>query len=359
MIVYMTLLSYWGFIAFLVNVNSRLSLKYNSKLFTISAGVSLFLVMALKGETVGTDTLAYSNEYENAKYYLEYLLRPTELGYSYFNFVIKKLDLSFQSYLGIISAIVVISVSTLYRLHSKNILMSFYLHVTIGIFAMTMTGLRQTMAISLTIFAFIYLMRNKNLLFFIFILVAYFFHNSSLVFLLVFFLRKIRINKRTGFIIYVFCSLLFVCRGFIASLIMQIIPEKYTRYMLDVAYVNPLLIIVVMAIPLACLLLWPRASDLDNEDEPRIMSMLFLLSCLNFIIYFFALEISLFERMSFYFMIYNTVLIPNVIQKIKHKNIRAIAKVASIILPLLQFLISTPGGSMGIDDYKFFWELED
>ena len=82
----------------------------------------------------------------------------------------------------------------------------------------------------------------------------------------------------------------------------------------------------------------------------------FIISCFNFVVYFLATKIVMLERILFYFMIYNSILIPNIIQGIKSKETRMIAKIACIILPLIQFIISTPGGSLGIDNYKFFWE---
>ncbi|WP_064093142.1 EpsG family protein [Rossellomorea aquimaris] len=356
MFIYMTLLSYWAITAIAFNANSRIRLRYNSKLYVLIAGISLFVVMALRDVSVGTDILGYLNEYENGKYYLNNLIRDSELGYSYFNYALGQLGLNFQAYLAIIAAIFVITMSLLYYLYSKNILLSFYLHVTIGIFAMSMSGLRQTIAISLTILAFIYLIKNKKILFFIFVGIAYFFHNSAIVFLLVFFLRKIRINKKTGFIIYGLSCVAFIGRGLFGSLVQQLTPEKYIRYLDNTAYVNPLLIVVVMALPLACLFFWPKSSNEHNEDYIRVMSISFVLSCINFVVFFLAMEIPLFERISLYFMIYITLLIPNVIQGIKSKNIRVIAMMACIIFPLIQFIISTPGGSMGIDNYKFFWE---
>lgn len=225
-------------------------------------------------------------------------------------------------------------------------------------FAMSMSGLRQTLAVALTIIAFIYLMKNKRLVFFILVGTSYFFHNSAIIFLLVFFLKRIKINKKTGFIFYVISCFVFLGREWIASLVLYVAPDKYTRYMLmtEASYVNPLVIIVAMAIPIACLLFWPKEGESNNDQHNTAMSMFFVMSCVNFVSYFLAMEINLFERITFYFMIYNSVLIPNVIQGIKSKEIRLIAKTACVVLPFFQFIIATPGGSLGIDNYKFFWE---
>jgi hypothetical protein len=358
MIPYMALLAYWGLAAITVQHNGISRIRYNHKIYFIIAGISLFFIMALRDISVGTDTLTYKLEFENASFYLNNLLRISELGYSYFNFTINKIGFSFQAYLAVIAAIVIITISKLYLIYSKNILLSYYLYVTIGLFAMSMSGLRQTLAVALTIYAFIYLMKNKRLIFFVLVGTAYFFHNSAIIFLLVFFLKRFKINKKTGFIFYGISCLVFLAREWITTIVLYIAPDKYLRYMLmaDTSYVNPLVIIVSMAIPLACLFFWPKEEKNYNDQYNRAMSMFFIMSCANFVSYFLAMEINLFERISFYLMIYNSILIPNVIQGIKSKEIRMIAKIACVVLPFLQFIIATPGGSLGIDNYKFFWE---
>jgi len=313
--------------------------------------------MALRNISVGTDTIRYFYEFENAEFYINNLIRSSEKGYSYFNFFVNKLGISFQIYLSIISAFFIIVISKLYYKYSKNILMSYYLHVTIGLFAMSMTGLRQSLAISFTIIAFINLMKNKKFFFFLFAIVAYTFHNSAITFIPVYLLKNIKLNRKRAIIIYMLSASLFFVKSRIASFIAIITPDRYSRYWLmqDSININPLVILVALAIPLATIIFWPKV-DTERNLEKESISILFILSCINFIVYFFALEVMLLERISLYFMVYNTVLIPNVIRMIKNKDIRRIGWVACIILPLLQFIITTPGGSFGIGEYKFFWE---
>ncbi len=357
MVVYLFILGYWGAIATILNQNFKNRLKNDSKIYFILAGFSLFFLMASRNISVGTDTIRYLYEFENADFYLNNLIRSSERGYSYFNFFANKLGISFQIYLSIISAIFMIAISKLYYKYSKNILMSYYLHVTIGLFAMSMTGLRQSLAISLTIISFISLMNNKKFLFFLFVFIAYTFHNSAIAFIPVYFLKNLKLNRKSAILIYLLSASLFFVKSWIAGFISIMSPDRYSRYwiMQDSIDINPLVILVALAIPLAAIIFWPKI-DTERNLEKESISILFVLSCINFIVYFFALEVMLLERISLYFMAYNTILIPNVIRMIKNKDIRRIGWAACIILPLLQFIISTPGGSFGIGEYKFFWE---
>lgn len=351
------MLFYWAIFSVTLRQHFKGRLKHNSKIYFISAGVSLILVMSLKAVTVGTDTIRYLYEYQNAEFYLSKLVRNSERGYSYFNFIVNKMGLSFQVYISIISVFFVATISKLFYKYSNNIMMSYYLHVTVGLFAMSMTGLRQSLAISFTLIAFIHLMKNNRLLFFLFVFIGYTFHNSAVVFVSIYFLRNILLDRKKAIILYVLSVSLFFFRGWIANFIEFITPDRYTRYwfMRDAINVNPLVILVALAIPLAAIIFWPK-EDEKSRSEKNIISVLFIISCINFIVYFFALEIILLERISLYFMIYNTVLIPNIISKIRSKNIRRIGWAAAIILPLIQFILTTPGGSLGVGEYNFFWE---
>jgi hypothetical protein len=356
LIVYICLLIFWLYFSIILKQTYGPKLKYNNKVYFFIGGVSLFFIMALRKETVGADLLSYKYEFENAEIFLENMLRKTELGYSYFNYWIYSLGVNFQLYISIIAFIVIYAISKLYFKFSNNIILSYYLFVTLGLFAMTMTGLRQTLAVSLTIIAFTFLMKNKKIVFFILVFLACFFHNSAIVFLLVYFIRKIKLTRKQGFVIYGMTCVLYLFREWLFIFITILTPAKYLRRYLEMdPNVNPLVIIVYMLIPLVCLLFWPKEYN-ENGNYNRLMSILLTISCFIFFCYFMALEMAMFERLTYYFMIYNTVLIPNIIQGIKEREMQILAKIACVIFPLIQFVISTPGGSLEIDIYKFFWE---
>lgn len=355
MAIYYSLFLYWGISAFVIRQMRTLSgsrLQYNNKLYFYIASISLILIMSLRNISVGTDLVGYKWIYDTSTF------RTAEPLFSYFNFAIKKIGINYQIYLTIIAIIVILSITFLYNKYSKNILLSYYLHVTIGLFAMSMSGLRQTIAASLTMFAFVLLMQNKKLLFFILVGIAYFFHNSAIVFLSIYLIRNIKITKRRGLLIYAISMLAFLVRKWIALIVGYVAPDKYLKYLESTVFsVNPLVIIVSMLIPLACLLFWSNSSHGDeNENQDKVMSTFFIMSILNMVINIFALNIYMFARLTFYFITYNTVLIPNTIQRIKDGKIKLIAKIACVILPLIQFALVTPDGSLGIGQYMFFWE---
>lgn len=353
MTIYIFLLTYWGSFSLILNQLFKSKKKYNNRIYIFIAGFSLFLLMSLRHFTVGTDLRSYYNEFLNAELFLS--LRPSEIGYSYFNYFFYKVGFNFQMYLTVIAAIIVYAISKLYLIFSKNIMLSYYLFVTLGLFAITLTGLRQSLAIAITIFAFTNLMKNKKVLFFILVIIAYFFHNSAIAFLIIYPIRNIKINNKMGFMLYFMALASYFAINIFVPIVWRISPERFVRrYMILESNINPLVVIVYILIPLAILLVW-KFDNRNKQFDAQITTM-FIISLINMLVYFLATEIALFERVSLYFIVYNTILIPNVIETIRDREIKLLAKIICIVLPMIMFTISTPGGSAGIDNYKFFWK---
>lgn len=321
----------------------------------IFISIWLFLIMALRGVHVGTDLTSYFSEYKQALF--GNLLRPNEIGFSYFNYIVSSLGFNFNWFLAFNALIVMVCVLTFYFRYSRNILMSIYLHVTIGFFAMSMSGLRQTLAISISLFAFRFLMDNKILKFLVTVLIAFSFHNSALVLVLLLAIKKIKLTRMKAIIAFSSSFIIIIFMDSIVAMIKFLSPYKYMPYfdVEAVNYINPIVIITLLAIPVACLIFWP---DMDGEDDSyvKIYSAMFMLSCANVLVYIIAGKIEFFARLSLYLIVFNTVLIPNTIEAIKGKNARFAARLLAIIFPFLQFIISIPDNSIGIDHYKFFWD---
>lgn len=356
MFIYLILFAIWGIAALILKPN-RLSLNHHEKLRYILIGsIPLFFVMSLRSPSVGTDTFAYKYEFENAQYFLTQKLRDSEIGYSYFNSFFYNLGFNFQLYLATVSIFFIISLCLLYYYFSENILLSFYLHVTIGIFALSMTGIRQTLAIALTMIAFTFLQKNKKIWFIIFVLLASTFHDSAIFFLGIYFFRNIVVSKMIAWIIFIISTSAYIFRSYLIEFLELITPSSYLIYFTTSTNVNPMVIVISMAIPLTCLIFWPNDKIELSKERKQLFTITFILACVNYIISIVSQDISMLSRISSYLLIYSTILIPNIIFSIKNTKIRTIAKFACFLLPLVQFLLSTPGGSLGIDDYKFFWE---
>jgi hypothetical protein len=68
-----------------------------------------------------------------------------------------------------------------------------------------------------------------------------------------------------------------------------------------------------------------------------------------------SIDLVILGRIGMYFSIANSVLIPNVITRIQNREIQFVGWSACVILSLAHFIISVPGGTLRIDNYKFFF----
>lgn len=359
--IYLLLLIFWLFLYFMVRVVGKGYKKESvrwKKVYALITGSTLALIMALRDVTVGSDTAQYLYRYFNVpiKFTLNAFTGSETLFYS-ISTMLKELGISYQGYLALIALIVSSAFTFFYYRYSRNMFLSFYLHVTIGLFSVTMSAFRQTIAICIILFAFDAMLKNKFFKFVIIVLIASLFHTSAIFFLPIYFIKDIKITKRRGIFLFFTTITMLVLVAPIATFFEFILPARYIIYGLH-SELNPisrLLIVTSLLIPAACLFFWSRVEKLE-EKEFRLFSILIVLSCVNAFINIMALNSSMILRMSFYFTPFNMILIPNIIEGIRNKPIKLIALYAAVLLPLIQFILSTPGGTLDIDNYKFFWQ---
>lgn len=357
MAAYYLIMIIWAFLYVITKPNKNS--KQANIAFSIISGFFLFLLMGLRHYSVGNDTGRYLQRFNGILPEINLgLFEYEEWGFYLFNVILSKLKLSNQGYLMITSLVVVVSFMFFYYRYSKNIPLSLFLHLTIGLFTMSMSGIRQTLAIVVSMLAFHFMKKNKFIYFFLAVIIAQSIHNTAIIFLPVYFIRNLKISQKRGVLLLGLTSLILLFRQWLVPIISLLSPDHYLdRYELlsDSFRVNPMIIVIAAAIPAASILLWKEVEKLDHQ-EYILFSNLFFLSCLNLFYNILSLNSNMLGRLSFYFIPYITILIPNIISIIGNKKFRMIAWYLAIILPLIQFTLSTPGGSLRIDQYKFFWQ---
>ena len=363
--IYFYTIFFWVILTVTITLSSEHKKDNSNTILLIIYSTTLLLLISLRKNTVGTDTMTYFYQYIDAEKILFIKSNNSESGFLYFNYFLRKMGVSFQWYLFIISSFFIFSISLLFKKFSKNFFLSFYLHITIGLFAMAMSGLRQTIAISLTILSFILLMKGKKILPFLLIIAGYYFHHSIIFFFLAFpvIFSKIKLSRKSAIITYCFSIFLFALKDIVKfiveyfNLIGYESISRYERYFAEENfYTNPVVTVVAMAIPFISLFFWPKDISVDTKTNQHALSIFFLFSCINFIINYYSMDIFMLSRLGFYFIAYNAILIPNIIENIQNRNLRIWAKMACLIFPFIQFVMVTPRGALGIDNYKFFWE---
>lgn len=366
MIVYISVLLYWMF-TWLILKNIFSFKKEREFLFLIIAASSLIIIMSLRDISVGIDLKNYFYEFQNSLYFWNNKIRGHEIGYTLINLLFKQLNLSFQAFLTFVSIFIVSTIALIYRLYSKNIFLSFYLYVSIGLFQMSMSGLRQMIAICITIIAFVLLLRKKRILFILLIILATYFHMSAIVFLPVLLFEKFKLTRKKAIILYfslLTISLLIVSSDFFIDLFYNLIlSTPYSLYISPTASQTDIKVAVEnLMIPFFSLVYWPKVKNYPSQNYLDSFSIFFLLSCVSFSLTILAYKIRLLERIGFYFIFYNTLLIPNTLENIRDAKTKKLLIIIIILLAFVQLLMTFPDSFANIVPYKLtdfsYWNFK-
>lgn len=185
----------------------------------LAASTLLFIVFCLKSKYVGSDTITYFDAYDdllkNNKTFEEAFSKNYhfEAGfyiifYYFAYFHIPYFLFSAFVYLTICGGIFLAS----YKF-SKNPIYSIFIFVTFVFYNFFISGLRQAWAIGICLYALVILLSEKqkwfyNFLYFLLVAAASLIHQSALIFVVVFFLRKFELTE--GNLVSIFLLSIFI-----------------------------------------------------------------------------------------------------------------------------------------------------
>lgn len=178
------------------------------KLIIFLLSTQMFLILALRADTLGVDL-------DNYKTYFEYYgtlsfwdvirgFRPiggsahdygVESGYVLFNWLIAKTGLSFHAFLIIYAAIVITSFAVFVDRYCDDPALAFATFISVGGFVAAFGILRQSLGLAILLCAVPALVERKFWKFALIVFAAGLFHQSLLLALFLFFLAKFKANK--------------------------------------------------------------------------------------------------------------------------------------------------------------------
>lgn len=338
------------FLFFLLIVLWLLSLstnKYNCKVF---ATIIVFSVIGLRGVTVGADTLVYKNLYES-----NYIWGSNEFGYTWLTMVCNEAGISFNSFLVIVAVFCAICFYMFVSKYSKDYIYSLIIFVGLGNFTMFMTGLRQTIAISMITLALLEMMKNKWYLFFPLVLLASTFHYSAIVILPIYLLKFIKWNRKSILVIAISVwGVLLLFGNEIFAVLNTYFPEQYADSLIIAAgkySLNFLVIAIEVSIFGFC---WFYLRHKNDNDNDAIWNILLVFQVLTVGLQLQAQSSLQIARIMYYFDVAKIVLIPKAITRVKKDEIFTI-KLVILFFIIAKFFISVPGGYSKIDNYIFFF----
>ncbi len=314
-------------------------------------GCLLFLVGALRHPSVGSDTYTYIGHFERTinSSWIQILRSKEEPGYFLLCKFISIFSRNPQWILVLVSLIYTLSVVNFLKNNSQNPEISIIVLIAFQFFAFSITGLRQTLAIAVVLFSFNFIKQRKFIPFFLFVILAYFFHNSAILAFPVYFLfgienkqrnkKQLRQKVRTIFLFSL--PVIYFLRRIIISYLLQYFYSEYEIYDVETnAWTTFFLYFII----------WIMHVLFGGEfDGFEIMLMFGIIIQL-----FVPLEPTIF-RLAMYYQISILIILPKLISKMPYKNSTGLAYSCCIVIMLIIYFGFTYYAA-GANPYRFFWK---
>lgn len=339
----------------------------NRKLFIIIGTSILAFILGMKGANVGNDTGNYIYFFERAAESSGWYdpLYRFERGYQIYS---KALSLIFNEYqvLFIFSGIICMGGVgyTIYK-YSSNIAYSLFLLVGLRFYYFFLSGLRQSIAVSIVVFAFAMYRERKYIIFLILVLLATTFHNSAFVFLLMLPLINYKLSRKGIISVIIGIIGVYVLFQPLLSVVLGELPDYYSHYLDTSGFAAGNLanyLDVLMKISLLVLIYWSRYgrdNDCSYADDKLVpiehtyVYFMIIATGISLI----ATQASMLDRLTQYFWIFSILAIPDIISKLRPENRSIIAIIVTLIVISYNLILLwlRPEWNM-IVPYTFFWE---
>ena len=327
--------------------------KYNAR-FTLLAGGLLFFIAASRSIEFGSDVIGYVKKYDSLVYKdFSIVLNDFLSGngkdpfFYFFSKVISLTGANYQVWIAILSGIFVFSVSRIIAKESPYPFISFISLLSLGYFYFSLSGLRQTMALSFVILSYPFLKERRLRPFLLTIVIGSLFHSSALIFLLSYPVVKMKIGYKYAIFIGAALSASLLFRDFIRQLVGIL---GWTDTLADYAFREVGLsysgFIIQLTVFIFCLLYKNKVLAKDQANL-ALYNLLFL----GLIFQTFASTIAEFFRISMYFSVFSVILIPKAISSENDKELRKIVYYLVFCALSAYWLRSN-----NFSGFEFFWK---
>lgn len=326
--------------------------------------LAIFLVLALKGDTVGYDIAGYKEQYivsaKKAWDDVDYVY--FEPGYITLTKIFSKAGVSFQLFMAFVYALACSSIYFFVKKYSKSPAISILIFICYQFFVFYVSGVRQTIAMSLCLIAYMVSQCKAKRVFFISLLiniVAISIHTSAIIFFVVLIFSLVK-SKKINIVFWIFLIL--------ASIVFRPLVWELVNEFFREVDVNTEMLLAGNFIFLCCIGLFmyfvnPKSNILqinlksnsatDEEEKQNVFftRMIFVSICTHILFSGHTLL-----RSAMYPMMFIIPGLPNTTRRLESK-FRLIAEYAMVVFFIALFYLETlASNQLGICPYIFFWE---
>ena len=326
---------------YITNSVHKTSEKANKRFLMISF-IIIYLVCALRDYSVGRDIQGYMETYEQSSQYLLWDASWTymESGYVAYMKICSLLGLSDRMFLCVTYIFMLFPIYYTIKKYSDNPLLSVIIFICFQFLTFDLSGIRQGLATSICLMGFTFALKEgkRNLIiFYLFAILAFLFHRSSIIFMLVPFIVRMKYNTKN---VIMLLSITAVSPGF-SGFIMAINSNNHmSKYGFDDRLAMGGMLVFLFAMTLfmiySCYVNKQRQYKYDNSKAVSVNQLTFLV--IVSVIFSLAFNGSMLARSTMFYTIFLLYALPNAIS-ILPKTTRVLCNIGLHIGMLLFFYV--------------------
>lgn len=335
-------------IVYAVFFNYTKSKKVKKGIFVLAI-IQIILILGLREVgKVGKDWGYYEKYYNwqldwNFSQILNY--DRYELGFKLLTKVITLIINNTQFYIFVIAVISIVPIAYIIYKYSKMPFLSLIIYVALDFYAFNFAGLRQGIAMALIFFSYKYIVENKTFKYLFCILLATLFHTSAIVFLPVYFIRKIKINKINIAIFVILAIIIYALKSQIFAFINTFFYDNYSSTITDS---GNWMILCILILTVCYIFYKPLVKNNINTQK------LYIITTIGCMCMLFSSIASDTLRIANYFYIFIILLIPEVLNCLKDRFTKNVLTSLTILVFFVIGIYLLNVDSYSIIPYKFF-----
>ena len=385
MIIYFVLAGFIPLYGFLTHANRN---NFRKKQFVFVVFGIMTLISALRASTIGIDLdLHYAKNYELISSVnwsdipIFATLKQYELGYCYFTKLLTYISTDVQFYIIFTSVVIYGVHGYFFYKKSEDVILSSSLFMFFCLFYMYMNIVRQAVAVSILLMAYLIFSESKKkvhnyVVFVLLVTLASVFHSSAILCLVYLLFDKLKFTKIHMLLGIVVTALIYVGYSSVYKFVLSILGgnDKYSSYLdsekYGVGHMNSQSIYYVI-ITLGAFLLgyyilvWKDKTShkLFAKQEYKVKSnesFMLYMSFIAFACRLLIFKMSIITRFTFYFIPFVLILYPYAISKFKRRSNRIILNLTVYGVCLIYFVwvtLSNADTLYGVVPYEFFWQV--
>lgn len=324
------------FIIILIYLIFKKNVKSQKNFLKISF-IILFVFLAIRGESTGTDLPNYHFFYDLLSYYnIKDLLKSNyfEIGYTLYSYIIHLISNgNFRFFLVVTAFFSLIGIYDFIKRYSKNYLLSIIVYICLQYYLFIFSGLRQGIALSIVCFSIRFIVQRKFWKFLCLVCIATTFHLSALIFLPAYFLSEYDINDKKLFFAIGLIIIIYIFRYNIVYLFASLF---FSNYSLNDNFGNGYSLLVIYFVIFIFISIFKR--NFLGKEELKLNNICYNYLYIGILIQVLATVEGNAHRATFYYLITILCTIPKISLIFSSKD-KLLVNIILIILLIIYFIL--------------------